>query len=213
MQHLRDEEAERRRVLESLRKEAREKAQMEHRLKKRETELARLETRLVDEEKRLEALKGSQAVSEEEGLKRGDALKTREEEIHRLEKETQERLLMLKREEETLKQNINERRYELRDREKVEAALKKKEELFAATEGRLRSKEDELTRQLVELERTKVQLSEREKDASTKETVTPSEASKAMAPERVTVPPRDERALRRDDILELLSKRVRKTEK
>jgi len=211
MQHLREEESERRRVLESLRNEAREKAQMEHRLKKRETELARLEAKLVDDEKRLEALKGSQAVSEEEGLKRGDALKAREGELRRLESETKEKLLRLKREEETLKQDINERREELRDMEKAEAALKKKEELFAATEGRLRSKEDALTREMVELERTKAQLSKRETDASTNETAPQPE--KARAPERVTVPAMDERTLRRDDILELLSKRVRKTEK
>jgi len=155
MQHLRDEEAERRRVLEALRQEAREKAQMEHRLKRREEELSRLEVRIVEEEKRIEALKGSQAVSEEGSMRKAGELKKREDDLRALQSEVQARMDGLLGEEDRLKERISKLRKELRDGEVLETQLQKREELRAALEARYRQKEDELVRELKELERLK----------------------------------------------------------
>ena len=162
MQHLRDEEAERRRVLDALRQEARDKAQMEHRLKRREEELSRLETRIVEEEKRIAALKGSQAVSEEESLRKAAELRRREEEVRSSEATMQARLSGLRAEEEAIRERVSRLKKELREGEVLEAQLRKREELRAALEERYRQKEAELVRELRELERVKAGLEERE---------------------------------------------------
>ena len=169
MEHLRDEEAERRRVLEALREEAREKAQMEHRLKKRELELSRLEARIHDDEKRVESLKGSQAVSEEESIKRSEQLRIREEEVRALEAQTRQKVLALRKDEDEIKDRTARLKQELRGTETLEAQMRKREELRAAFEARYRAKEESLVKELRELERAKVSIDEREKELAGKE--------------------------------------------
>jgi hypothetical protein len=213
MEHLRDEEAERRRVLEALRQEAREKAQMEHRLKKREQELERLETRIQDEEKRIESLKGSQAVSEEQSHLRSEELRRREDEIRALEAQTRERVLALEKDEELLKKRISDLKQELRAGETVEAQLRKREEMRAALEARYRAKEDELVKELMELERAKVMVAEREKElagtlpAGGLQPAPPPLAEAGAVPRE---PPPQANDATRNDILDVLSKRIKK---
>ena len=231
MEHLRGEEQERRRVLEALRQEAREKAQMEHRLKKREQELERLESRIQEEEKRVESLKGSQAVSEEQSRIRSEELRRREDDIRELEARTRERVVALERDEELLKKSISDLKQELRTGQTMEARLQKREEMRAALEARYRAKEEELVLELVELERAKVLVAEREKElqtgapAAAAATYAPSEASAAPQPssplaqeapaskEEASLPKAPAPAPNpsaRNDILELLSRRLQK---
>ena len=160
MQHLRDEEAERRRVLDALRQETREKAQMEHRLKRREEELTRLEARIVDEETRVEALKGSQAVSEEEAMRKAGELRRREGEVRAVEATTHARMEELQREEARIKERIAILKKDLRNGEVLEAQMKKREELSAELEARYRRKEDELLHELKAIERAKAGMEE-----------------------------------------------------
>jgi hypothetical protein len=155
MQHLRDEEAERRRMLDALRGEARDKAQMEHRLKRREEELSRLEARIMEEEKRIAALRGSQAISEEEAMRKAADLKRREEAVRAQEAQMRTRLEALRSDEEQLRDRVSVLKREMRDGELAQAQLKKREELRAALEVRYRQKEEELVRELRELERLK----------------------------------------------------------
>jgi hypothetical protein len=233
MEHLRGEEQERRRVLEALRQEAREKAQMEHRLKKREQELERLESRIQEEEKRVESLKGSQAVSEEQSRARSEELRRHEDDIRALEAQTRERVLALERDEELLKKRISDLKQELRTGQTMEARLQKREQMRAALEARYRAKEEELVKELVELERAKVLVAEREKELRTGAPLAPASpathppSGAAAAPQpsaplaREAPASKEEASLpkapapaqdpsTRNEILELLSKRLQK---
>jgi len=240
MDHLRGEEQERRRVLEALRQEAREKAQMEHRLKKREQELERLEARIQDEEKRVESLKGSQAVSEEQSRLRSEELRRREDDVRALEAGTRERVMVLERDEDILKKRISDLKQELRTGQTMEARLQKREEMRAALEARYRAKEEELVKELMELERAKVLVAERERELSGQRasageqdaTQPPAEANIAPAtspadaalapsvqaeasPPSIPAPPAQPPAppldtSTRNNVLDLLSRRIKK---
>jgi chromosome segregation ATPase len=227
MEHLRDEEAERRRVLEALRQEARDKAQMEHRLKKREQELELLEAKIQNEEKRVESLKGSQAVSEEESLKRSDELRRREETVHALEAQIREKVSALGKEEDAIRERIDRLKAELRSSETLEAQTKKREEARASLEARYRAKEEALVKELLELERAKVTVAERERElakdpqwprqATVVDEARPAgETQKADRAPKTPERPSPERSpaggmiARRNEILEILSRRIKK---